>query len=407
MKIKGRGKILVFIFIAIAIILAILSFHIIYAPTSNIQEELSNSADIINKDINNDNEISENDAITAALFSNYYDEAASLLEKMTLDEKVSQMFLARYPESQNIAISEIAQYTPGGYILFARDFKNETKNSIKDELKNCQDNSKINLFFGVDEEGGTVVRVSSYKNFRNYPFESPRDIYSKSGISGIISDSNEKTELLKSLGINMNLTPVVDIPSSSSDFIYKRAVSTNLDEVVNYTENIIKTMKEDNIISVMKHFPGYGNNVDTHTGISIDKRDISTFENTDFIPFEKGIELGAPVILVNHNIVECMDKDNPASLSKNVHDILRNELNFSGIIITDDLAMDAIYKYADNGDAATKAVLAGNDMIISSDFEKQRNEVISAVHNGTISEDLINTAVKRILACKYAYGIIE
>lgn len=404
MKIKGKN--LVFISIAIIIIMAILSFYIIYAPTSNIQENTSNSADIFNENINNDNKISENHTITNDLFSNYYDTADSLLEKMTLEEKVSQMFLVRYPESEKSAILEIKNSSPGGYILFAKDFKNETKESIKDELKNCNSNSKINLFFGVDEEGGTVVRVSAYKNFRKYPFESSRDIYSKSGINGIINDSHEKSVLLKELGINMNLSPVVDIPRSSSDFIYKRAFSTNLDEVVNYTENIIKTMNEDNIISVMKHFPGYGNNVDTHTGISIDKRDFSTFENTDFVPFEKGIELGAPFILVNHNIVECMDKDNPASLSKNVHDILRDKLNFSGLIITDDLAMDAIYKYADNGNAATKAVLAGNDMIISSDFKKQRDEVISAVNIGTISENLINTSVRRILACKFAYGII-
>ena len=92
-------------------------------------------------------------------------------------------------------------------------------------------------------------------------------------------------------------------------------------------------MNEDNIISCMKHFPGYGNNVDTHTGISFDKREYSNFLNRDFVPFEEGIKNNAPTILVSHNIVSCMDKDFPASLSKNVHDILKNDLNFSGIIL--------------------------------------------------------------------------
>ena len=402
MNSKGKGKILIFILVAIVIILGILFAHMIYAPTLNPNNTLDN-----NLNVSTENTVAFDSTSNNELFSTYYSQADSIISTMTLDEKVGQMFLARYPESSSMAIKEINEDTPGGYILFARDFKNETKDSIKQKLEECQNASKIDLFLGVDEEGGTVVRVSSYKNFRNYPFEAPRDIYSKSGMSGIISDSHEKSELLKSLGLNMNLTPVVDVPSSSSDFIYDRAFSTNVNEVVNFTENVINTMKEDNIISVMKHFPGYGNNVDTHTGIAIDKRDITTFENTDFLPFEKGIELGCPFILVNHNIVECMDSEKPASLSKNVHDILRNDLNFTGLIITDDLAMDAVNEYVENGNAATTAVLAGNDMIISSDFTKQKDEIINAVNNGIISEDIINSSVRKILACKLAYGIIE
>ena len=101
-----------------------------------------------------------------------------------------------------------------------------------------------------------------------------------------------------------------------------------------------------------------------------------------------------------------MDKSKPASLSENVHNILRNELGFSGIIMTDDLAMDAVKQYVENGDAATQAVLAGNDLIISSDFANQRNEVLQAVKDGTIEEDTINNAVKRILAWKMTYGIV-
>lgn len=401
MNSKGKGKILIFILVAIVIILGILFAHMIYAPTLNPNNTLDN-----NLNVSTENTVAFDSTSNNELFSTYYSQADSIISTMTLDEKVGQMFLARYPESSSMAIKEINEDTPGGYILFARDFKNETKDSIKQKLEECQNASKIDLFLGVDEEGGTVVRVSSYKNFRNYPFEAPRDIYSKSGMSGIISDSHEKSELLKSLGLNMNLTPVVDVPSSSSDFIYDRAFSTNVNEVVNFAENVINTMKEDNIISVMKHFPGYGNNVDTHTGIAIDKRDISTFENTDFLPFKKGIELGCPFILVNHNIVECMDSEKPASLSKNVHDILRNDLSFTGLIITDDLAMDAVNEYVENGNAATTAVLAGNDMIISSDFTNQKDEIINAVNNGIISEDIINDSVRRILACKLAYGII-
>ena len=363
-------------------------------PENNLEEEhTSSSTNIETENLSDDD-----------LFAKYYDKATEILSSMTLEEKVGQMFLARYPSSG--VIDEIKNNNPGGYVLFGRDFQNKTKEQIKKELQDYQNASKVDLALGVDEEGGTVVRVSSYKAFRSSPFKSPRNIYASSGMSGIISDSHEKTNLLKSIGLNMNLAPVVDIPEKSSDFIYSRAFSTNLEEVRQFTKEIITTMKEDNITSVMKHFPGYGNNVDTHTGIAIDKRSYSYFENRDFIPFEEGINNGAPAILVSHNIVECMDNSKPASLSKNVHDILRNGLNFSGIVITDDLAMDAVKQYVENGEAATQAVLAGNDLIISSDFVNQKNEVLNAVKNGQIPENTINTAVIRILAWKLQYEII-
>ena len=178
-------------------------------------------------------------------------------------------------------------------------------------------------------------------------------------------------------------------------------------ETAIYVSELIKTMNNDGIISTMKHFPGYGDNVDTHTGIAIDEREYSEFEKSDFLPFISGIEAGAPCILVSHNIVKSMDSDKPASLSENVHSILRNELNFSGIIMTDDLAMDAVKEYVENGEAAVQAVLAGNDIIISSDFKNEKEEILNAINNGKISEEQINQAVKRILAWKYMYKVIK
>ena len=398
----------IFVTILIVIALAIVSgyFYTTFSPHSNEHRSLINTS--VNKENSVSNvttdSINNNVAESEGLFSSYYDEAEEMLSKMTLEEKVGQMFLARYPSSG--VINEIKNYQPAGYILFGKDFQNATPNSIKKELQDCQNASKIPLALGVDEEGGTVVRVSQYKAFRASPFKSPREIYANGGMNAIISDSHEKSNLLKNLGINMNLAPVVDVPKTSNDFIYKRGFSTNVNEVKDFTNQIINAMKSDSITSVMKHFPGYGNNVDTHTGIAIDKRDYSNFENRDFIPFEEGIKNGAPAILVSHNIVECMDKSKPASLSENVHNILRNELGFSGIIMTDDLAMDAVKQYVENGDAATQAVLAGNDLIISSDFANQRNEVLQAVKDGTIEENTINNAVKRVLAWKMMYGII-
>lgn len=338
------------------------------------------------------------------LFANFYQKAENLLKEMSLEEKVGQMFLARYPETG--VIEEIKSQNPGGYVLFSRDFDNKTKASMLQELNNCQNNSKIKMLLSVDEEGGTVVRVSNHKAFRNTKFLSPQSLWQQGQLPLILQDSKEKSELLKSIGLNMNLAPVADVPTSSSDFIYARSYGRGAEKTAIYVSELIKTMNESGIISTMKHFPGYGNNVDTHTGIAIDERPLSTFEASDFLPFKSGIEAEGPTVLVSHNVVKSMDSKYPASLSENVHKILREELGFSGIIITDDLAMDAVKTYVENGEAAVQSVLAGNDMIISSDFVKQKAEVVAAVKSGKISEDIINTAVKRILALKYAYKII-
>ena len=370
------------------------------------EENVSNqmSQENLSNEISNNSNTQPIEKESMDLFGKYYNKAEEILNNMSLEEKVGQMFLVRFPESG--VISEIKSYNPGGYILFGRDFENETKSSILKEITDCQNASKIKMFFGVDEEGGTVVRVSAYKAFRSSKFKSPQEIWKERQLPDILKDSTEKSELLKSIGLNMNLTPVADVPTKTSSFIYKRSYGRGAEKTSIYVSELIKTMNSDNMISTMKHFPGYGDNVDTHTGIAIDTRPYEDFEKTDFLPFKSGIEANGPSILVSHNVINAMDKNLPASLSKNVHDILREDLGFTGIIMTDDLAMDAVKSYVENGEAAVQAVLAGNDMIISSDFKTQRDEVLNAVKQGKISEELIDTAVRRILACKYAYGII-
>ena len=371
--------------------------------SNNTPEKNSNTTD--EKDNNEKEESKKEIDINNELFGKFYDKAENIMKNMTLEEKIGQMFYARYP-TNNEANNEIKNNNPGGYILFGVNFKNQTPASITEIIKTNQKNSKIKMFIGVDEEGGTVTRVSSYTAFRKNKFKSPQEIWKEGKLPKILTDSTEKSKLLKSLGINMNLAPVVDVPLKSSSFIYARSYGRGAEKTAIYTSSLITTMNKDGMISSMKHFPGYGDNVDTHTGIAIDKRSYSNFEKTDFLPFKSGIEAKGPTILVSHNIVECMDKKYPASLSPEVHKILREKLNFSGLIITDDLAMDAVKKYVENGEAAVQAVLAGNDLIISSSFATQKKEVVNAVKSKKISEELINTAVKRIIACKLYYGII-
>ena len=262
------------------------------------------------------------------------------------------------------------------------------------------------MVFAVDEEGGYVTRVSRYKAFRDEKFPSPRDVYDSLGEEGLESIEKEKGELLLSLGINLNLAPVADVYVDSNDFINIRTFNRDAKETANLIGLMVDYANEVGISSSLKHFPGYGNNVDTHTGVAIDERSYDNFLNNDYLPFEEGIKRKVPSILVSHNIIKCIDSEYPATLSKMiVTGELRNKLNFSGIIITDDLSMGAVSSYVDDNSAAVLAINAGNDLIITSDFVDMYNSVITAVKSGKIKMETIDTAVRRILAWKSFYNM--
>lgn len=330
--------------------------------------------------------------------------AQQILQKMTLEEKVGQMFFVRC--RKDTAVSDITKYHPGGYILFGEDIKGQTKQSLKDVITRYQDAAGIGMLIGVDEEGGAIVRISKYHEFRAVPFHSPQSLYAEGGFSLVASDTREKDALLERLGFNVNLAPVCDISTDPSDYIYERTFGKGAEETAAYVKTVVEQMNHDGMGSVLKHFPGYGRNADTHKEISIDDRSMDTFQKSDFIPFRAGIEAGAGGILVSHNIVTSMDPNLPASLSPEVHKIIRRDLNFQGVIMTDDLSMDAIQVYIGTEDSAVIAVKSGNDLILSSDFDTQIPSVVEAVKSGSISEDRLDESVLRILVWKLKLGII-
>lgn len=345
----------------------------------------------------------ENNFSDDILFADYYDDALTLMKSMTLEEKIGQLFLVRYNKLS--AKLEINDYYPSGYVLFAKDFENQTKESIRKEIDYLQDISKTPLVIAVDEEGGYVTRVSRFNNFREEKFLSPRTYYDLGGYELLEQIEMEKAKLLLDLGVNLNLAPVADISINSSDFIYSRSFQMDANNTGEFIYKMVNYANNANISSCLKHFPGYGNNDDTHTGIVVDNRSYENFVNNDFLPFKRGIDALVPTILVSHNIINCLDSNYPASLSEKVISELRDNLKFSGVIITDDLAMDAVESYVIDGRAATMAINAGNDLIITSDFVKMYSEVLDAVSNGEISIDRVNESVLRILAWKLAYNM--
>ena len=335
------------------------------------------------------------------------DPVEELLTSMTLEEKVGQLFFVRCPAEN--AAEDVSAYHLGGYILFGRDTKDKTADALIQTIQSYQDAAAVPLLIGVDEEGGTVVRVSSNPHLRASKFQSPQKLFAGGGMEAVTADAREKDILLDALGFNVNLAPVADVSTDPGDFIYNRAFGRDAAATADYVSAVTAQMTADGMGSVLKHFPGYGNNADTHTGIAMYDRPYEDFVNGDFLPFLAGMEAGGSTtaVLVSHNIVECMDAELPASLSPNVHRILREELDFDGVVMTDDLAMDAVAAYAEDGAVAVMALEAGNDLVLTTDYRTQIPKVKEAVENGELDESVIDTACRRVLQWKQALGLLE
>ena len=345
----------------------------------------------------------------------------ALLKGMTLEEKAGQLFFVRVPAEN--ALEDIMTYHLGGYLLFGRDTQDKTANDLIQTIASWQaeaveHGTGIPLLVGVDEEGGSVVRVSSNPHLRSKKFSSPGKLWEE-GLDALIRETREKAILLRNLGFNVNLAPVADVSTNPSDFIYDRTTGKGAEEAADYVSRVMETQSYNNLGSVLKHFPGYGNNRDTHTGVTVDDRPIETFLEQDFLPFQAGIAVEEtvwpsgelrrlrPAVLVSHNIVSCMDPELPASLSPEVHRILREDLGFDGVVMTDDLAMDAVKAYAADGNIAVMSIQAGNDLVVTTDYRTQIPRVIQAVKDGALEESVIDAACLRVLRWKLERGLLE
>lgn len=332
------------------------------------------------------------------------DPMESYINSMSLEERVGQLFLARCPAKN--AISDIQNYHLGGYVLFQRDFEDETPTSVTKTIEAYQSASEIPMLIAVDEEGGKVNRVSKYPAFRATPFLSPREIYAMGGLEALKENEEEKSKLLSSLGINVNLSPVCDITTDPEAFMYPRSLGESPEITGRFVQEMLATMSQNGVGGVLKHFPGYGNNTDTHVAIAIDNRSLAELEGCDLVPFQMGIDAGCGAIMVSHTFINAIDPDLPATLSPRVNAYLRNNMGFDGVVVTDDLVMQAITDLYGDGEAAVLAVLAGNDLLCSTEYKTQYNAVLQAVKNGRITEDRINEAVYRILTWKCDLGLM-
>lgn len=329
----------------------------------------------------------------------------TIISQMSDEELVGQLFLARCPGGDQ-ALADIEKYHLGGYVLFANDFKYDTPASMSEKINSYQEISLIPMLIAVDEEGGTVTRISRYEQYRDEAFSSPRIVYENGGLDAIVATEQEKCLLLKSLGVNVNLGPVCDIAQDPNAFMYDRSLGEDPQITADFVTTVVNIMADNGTGSVLKHFPGYGENADTHIGIAVDNRSIDELESVDLVPFQAGINAGCDAIMISHTYINCIDPDYPASLSAKVIDYLRVDMGYTGVIVTDDLAMDAISDQYGADESAILALEAGVDLLCCTDYRTHYQAVLNALSEGRLSREQLEEAACRIILWKYELGIL-
>lgn len=335
------------------------------------------------------------------MFKQYYLLAYEKLKELTIEEKIGQLIIGRYNETNSL--SDLNNYKLGGFVFFENNFADKDIFEVQNMIKDLQNKADIPLITAVDEEGGKVVRISSNPKLVQEKFKSPKELYIDGGFSKIKEDIIIKNKILANLGINLNLAPVLDVSTKATSYMYDRTIGLGTSETANYAKSVMDANKGSGISYALKHFPGYGNALDTHNYVANIDESLSSIRNNFLPPFKVGIDNGSDIILVNHNIYNSIDLNNPASLSPTIHNILRDEFNFSGIVVTDNLNMKALI----NKDMVeVKALLAGNDMIITDDYIGSFQNIYNAYKKNIISSDTISKLAFRVIAWKYYKGLM-
>ena len=343
--------------------------------------------------------------------------AGDVLNTMTLEEKIGQLFIVctdsldfSAETSMTKEMKEnLARFQPGGVIFFSFNIENRQQTStFIDDMQKCV---KIPLFIGVDEEGGMVARIGNNKDMGTTAFPTMKVI----GDSGSPEEARNVGETIgkeiSELGFNLDFAPVADVMTNeANEEIGERSFGSDSKLVSDLVVEVVKGLQKYDVCSTLKHFPGQGSSgEDTHKGyVGLDVT-IDNLRETDFLPFRSGIEAGADFVMTSHvSVSQVTGNDLPSSLSGIVvSDILRDELQFENVIITDAMNMKSITKFYDANEAAKLAFQAGNDMILMpDDFALAVEGILDAVNEGDIEEEQIDQAVMRILKVKIKRGII-
>lgn len=346
--------------------------------------------------------------------------AEDITDEMSLKNKIGQLFMVSLysldqadSKNQTKITSEMKEtlkkYPVGGVVLFSKNMK--TAKQTRQLISDLQDASYVPLFVAVDEEGGEVSRVASNDKMNVTHYPSARKIGETYDDQQIEDMGKNQSKELKALGFNMNFAPVADVLTNADNIeIGDRSFGSDAGKVADIISTLVKSMQKQQISATLKHFPGSGDtNGDTHTGSIKTEQSIQELRKTDFLPFQAGIKAKTDAIMVSHlMLANVTDEEEPSSLSKRVvTDILRKELEYDGMIITDAMNMKSITDNYSAGEVAVKAIQAGNDIVVMPENLKKAYKAVKiALRNGNIKESQIDDSVERIIYTKLKRGEI-
>ena len=343
--------------------------------------------------------------------------ATDVLETMSLEEKIGQLFIVCTDSLDFSAETEMTEemkknlqlYQPGGIIFFS--FNIDEPEQTKTFIRDMQDSVKIPMFMGVDEEGGLVARIANNEKMGTTSFPTMKEVGETGSLEMALEMGRTIGKEISELGFNLDFAPVADVMSNEANTeIGERSFGSDPKLVADMVDEVVKGLQENDVCATLKHFPGQGSSGDdTHRGYVGMDVTIDDLRESDFLPFKRGIRTGADFVMVSHvSVDEVTGNDVPSSLSPVVvSDILRDELQFENVIVTDAMNMKSITKFYDSDEAARLAFKAGNDMILMpDDFMLALEGITEAVNEGNISEEELDEAVMRILKVKILRGII-
>jgi len=334
------------------------------------------------------------------------DKVDKMLAEMTLEEKIGQMLIVYYNSSvmDDTLKSALTDVKPGGFILF-KDNITTYDNTLK-FIKDIKSTSDIPMFISIDQEGGNVQRLLSLSDISvsNIPYMNyvgnMKDVNLTYEVGKVIAEE------LRVFGVNMDFAPVIDIWSNSNNTVIgKRSFGNDSELVSSMGLALGKGLSDNGIISVYKHFPGHGDtDVDSHYSLPVINKTKEEFLSLELVPFKNAIENGAEVIMIGHLAVPSLTgSDIPASLSKEIiTNLLKNEMGFDGLVVTDALNMGALTNYYSQEEVYVKAIDAGVDLLLMpSSSRKAVVAIKKAVEDGVLSEEKIDESVRKILMLKY------
>ena len=337
------------------------------------------------------------------------------LASMTLEQKVAQLFIVR-PESftgtgvvldaESITVDALQDYPVGGFLFVGDNLEDasQTSSMLAGTQQHSQHAIGLPMFLCVDEEGGTVLRVGDNPGFAIVGEGDMRDIGDSGDTSAAYDAAYRTGSYLAELGFTVDFAPVADVVNGSSDTMALRSFGTSSSVVAPMVAAQVDGFSDAGILCCAKHFPGIGGaEGDSHDAEIYSYKTLDELYQDELIPFQSAIEEDVPFIMVGHlDLPSIVDGELPASLSYEiVTGLLREDLGYGGLIITDSLGMGAVYERFGPGESAVMAIEAGNDvLLVPYDFYESFDRVLDAVRSGRLSESRIDDSVRRILKTK-------